>query len=396
MTSIEASNLPLAFPAIGIDDRFSGITPGKGQIAVRCLSRAMDGMQKQALVWDSLSKTVWSLACDEGPYLNGTDLAPFPLAHFNTGLAFSLYCEIEALAAARGVQLGEFTLTLDTLYSMEGSALKGTMTGGALSPVVDISAKTDQDRPALMDLVVAAIAGSPAFALMRDVFTSEFTLKHNGKALPLNRVKAVDGDSLARPGDSFDHIQRDMTVTAAEDIITKLDSAQSVFGVEGGAGSSLQSEQKRQLHIRGIAHRRADGLLENKVQLFKPIGSVFRFLGDSAPGLGGTGRAPSGLAYLSAGLAFCYMTQIGRFAHIMKQNLDHYSLVQDTAFSLPGASSGSMTPASAETVRTHVHIDSSEPDDAIQNLVDMGEQTCFLHAACRTALKAKIRINEPA
>lgn len=85
MTSIEASNLPLAFPATGIDDRFSGITPGKGQIAVRCLSRAMDGMQKQALVWDSLSKTVWSLACDEGPYLNGTDLAPFPLAHFNTG-----------------------------------------------------------------------------------------------------------------------------------------------------------------------------------------------------------------------------------------------------------------------------------------------------------------------
>ena len=64
------------------------------------------------------------------------------------------------------------------------------------------------------------------------------------------------------------------------DIITKLAAADSVFGVEGGAGSSLRSEQKRTLHVRGIATLRADGLTETRVQLFKPIGSNFRFLCD--------------------------------------------------------------------------------------------------------------------
>ena len=42
-----------------------------------------------------------------------------------------------------------------------------------------------------------------------------------------------------------------------------------------------------------------------------PTGSVFRFLSDDSVRFGGKERAPSGLAYVSAGIAFCFMTQLG-------------------------------------------------------------------------------------
>lgn len=102
--------------------------------------------------------------------------------------------------------------------------------------------------------------------------------------------------------------------TFLPEIIRKGDSAQVLEGVEGGAGSSLKTEQKRTLHVRGEA-RVVEGLqMETKVQLFKPIGSTFLFKCDEPKALGGTGTAPPPLAYVSAGVGFCYMTQLGRYA----------------------------------------------------------------------------------
>ncbi|WP_281301025.1 MULTISPECIES: OsmC family protein [unclassified Iodidimonas] len=395
MKSIQTMNMPLACPVAlpvdGLDPWMSGSSSASA-LHLHTVAGAMEGMQKQALVVDAASQRIWNFACDEGPYLNGTDLAPFPLAYFNSGLGFSLFCEIETLAHARGVRLDDLELCLDSFYGMEGSALKGTMTGSALPPVLVINAKTDLDRPALMQLVADAVSAAPANALLRAALASEFLCDHNDQALEVQDLNRIAGACLPNPQAILDSIKADDCADVRDDIVTKLSQTEAVFGVEGGAGTSLQADQSRQLHIRGLIHRRSDGLLENKVQLYKPIGSVFRFLGDSAPQFGGTGRAPSGLAYLSAGLAFCYLTQIGRFAHIKKLPLSHYSLHQDTRFSLPGASSGTMEVASAKAVQSHVHIRSDAPDAEIAHLMIMAEQTCFLHAACRTALKLKIRV----
>jgi len=42
-------------------------------------------------------------------------------------------------------------------------------------------------------------------------------------------------------------------------------------------------------------------------------------------------------------------------------------------------------------VDTHVFIGTEEGDEATQKLLHMGEQTCYLHAACRSALKTRVR-----
>jgi len=395
MQSIESSPHPLAFRAADPERLAAWPADPAGGLAVRCLAGALTGMQKQGLLRDPASGAVWNMLCDEGPYLNGTDLAPFPLAFFTAGMAVSIRNELEALAAERGRDLGGGALILDNYYTMEGSALKATMTGGALAPEITLECAPGADKAGLRELVSAAVAASPVSALLREELQSVFTLVHNGAEGALGRVTPLTQAPLAAPFEALAAAEPEDGAEAAGAIIEKLSAAESVFGVEGGAGSSLEATQKRQLHVRGIADRRDDGLLEVKVQLFRPIGSVFKFLADDGSRFHAGQRAPSGLAYLSAGIAFCFLTQLGRFAHIAKQDIQRYGVVQDTQFSLPGASAGTGTRAWARPVETHVHVDSPESGESVAHLVDMGEQTCFLHAACRTPVKPKLRGSAP-
>ena len=68
---IESANAPLAYKADGI------VTLKTPQLepplhGIRVATRALAGMQKEALVAQSFDETVWRMVCDEGPYLNGT------------------------------------------------------------------------------------------------------------------------------------------------------------------------------------------------------------------------------------------------------------------------------------------------------------------------------------
>jgi organic hydroperoxide reductase OsmC/OhrA len=122
--------------------------------------------------------------------------------------------------------------------------------------------------------------------------------------------------------------------------------------------------------------------------LISPIGSEFRFLSDEAPLFGGSGRAPDSLTYLSAGIGFCFMTQFGRYAAITRKRLDEYRIVQDTHY-YPGQEG---RPGRMDPVETHVYLVTSEGDDFAQRTLDMGEQTCFLHATCRGRLRLAVEV----
>ena len=125
--------------------------------------------------------------------------------------------------------------------------------------------------------------------------------------------------------------------------------------------------------------------------MFSLSGSQFRFLSDEAPQHGGQGKAPDAVSYISAGIGFCFMTQLGRYAAILRKNLDECRIVQDTHFSVGGATGGTGKRAEADPVETHLYLKTSEGDDFARDILDMGEQTCFLHAFCRTELKPNIK-----
>jgi hypothetical protein len=358
--------------------------------AVRLCVRSLSVMQKEALVSSAGTGTVWRLASDEGAYLDGLDAAPCPLSFLTTGMVCSYVNEILALARQRNLTINKLRLVQDNYYTMKGSARTGTMTGGAKNVELAVQIDSDAVRNTLETLVVDAVAASPLNGLMRGAKESLFTLSHNGEEIATARALALGSPAQPDPGDHFDTTRPtddDWSGLLRKGGLTPKSKETVTF-----AGDSLREEQDRVLHVRGICTLRDDGVKQVEAQLFNPHGSIFHLLCDEAPENGGKGLAPDAASYISAGIGFCFMTQFGRYAKIMKKDLQEYRILQDTHFSLGGASGGTGKAGSADPVETHVYLVTGEDDAFASEALDMSEQTCFLHAFCRTDLKTRVTI----
>jgi uncharacterized OsmC-like protein len=392
VSPLENSAKPLFYRLT--DPQAVGIAPPPARMgdSLRTWVRALSGseFQKEALVASSRTGRVWRLASDEGPYLNGADAAPCPLSLLTVGMVSSYMNEILALAKSRGIAVRNLRLTQDNTYTMEGSLARGTMTGGALPLELGVEIDSEADESALNDLLHNAVAASPLNGLMRGVHTSLFTLTHNGKALAPGRVKPIGRAPEPDPRERFDRAQP--AAGDGPELIARKGVTPRTDEVSSGQGSSLSEHQSRKLHVRGVCTLREDGIKEIRQLLYNPQGSIFHFLSEEAPANGGRGRAPDANSYISAGIAFCFMTQAGRYAKVLKKDLRGYRVVQDTHFSLGGASGGTGRPGAADPVETHFYLDANEEEEFARDILDMSEQTCFLHAFCRTDLKTKIRV----
>jgi uncharacterized OsmC-like protein len=393
MSPLEKSGKPLFFKA-GNAARL-GIEPPanrRGE-SLRAYVRSLSVMQKEALVVSERTGTTWRLASDEGAYLDGDDVAPCPLSFLTTGMVCSYMEEIQELAKSRGIEITRLRLIQDNFYTMKGSALLGTMTGGAKDVELEAQIQSPADRNALTSLLYDATQASPLNGLMHHEHQSLFSLTRNGNAIACERVAALASARLPpMPDDVFDSVEvatGDWTTQIVRNGLTPKTEETTGF-----AGSSLAEHQDRTLHVRGICTLRPDGVKQVEQQLFNPHGSIFYFLSDEATENGGQGRAPDACTFISAGIAFCFMTQLGRYAKIANKDLNDYRIVQDTHFSFGGASGGTNTAGEADPVETHVHLSSVEGDEFARTALDMSEQTCFLHALCRTKLKTRIRIRD--
>lgn len=380
-----ASNIAFrADPGVLEDARLTGMD---SLVRVRTRTRALAGMQKEAVVEYGPTGAVWRLLCDEGPWLNGTDLAPFPLAFFTAGLAAQLMSDYLAEAADRDIRIDHLEMSVDNFFTMEGSALKGTMAAGVDPVRLAITVAGDADVKELEDIAVIALEDRSAGGItLRDELVSRFSIKLNNRPVRWSGEDAPTMDTLADPAAALEALQPAAAEGHAEDIIRKDDSAPSP-PTEDAVG--LKSDQKRVVHVHTDARLRSDGLKELAVQCIQPAGSRFVFLSDDAADVGGQERAPSGLAYLSAGVAFCFMTQLGRYAQIKQQDLSGYRIVQDTVFR-----HGNPYDPAALPVDTFVCLDSGNPVADNLQLVHMGEQTCYLHAAFRNEVDVELKVTD--
>jgi organic hydroperoxide reductase OsmC/OhrA len=357
--------------------------------AVRTWVRSLSGFQKEALVVSARSGLMWRLVSDEGKYLSGHDAAPCPLAFLTTGMIASYMNEITALARQKGVTLNNLRLIQNNYYTMKGSMRKRTMTGGALPVELEIEVDCDLEDAALNELLMNAVHASPLNGLMRGTLVSLFTLTKNDQPLRPAQATALDAPAVADPsGAASKPGATELT------LIERLGLSPEKAVPKGtkGAASSLTDEQDRTLNPAAICAMREDGIKEIEQHLYSPHGSVFRFLSDEAPIAGGQGRAPDAVSFISAGIGFCFMTQFGRMASMEVLNLPHYSIVQDTHFSLGGASGDTGKAGEADPIETHVHLMTNETDETARAMLDVSEQTCFLHAFCRTDLKTRLKV----
>ena len=389
MTSIESTGFPIVFKV----SEAGGAPSGDADIiTVDTEVSSLEGMQKEALVTLEPGRARWRLACDEGPYLNGKDMAPFPLGFFSAGMQFCFLSQFLQGARAQGVPIDSVSLDQDNFYTMEGSFLRGDAKGGAKSAELRLKVESSADGSTIAALTRMAETSSPTQNLMRTVLHNTFSLSLNGERLEAPGLTPSPSSRDEDPASAFATIAPGSR-SFLPDIITRVKKSEAIHGVEGGAGSSLKAVQKRTLHIHCEARRLENMLMEAVIHLYKPIGSSFRFVCDESELRGGKGQAPPPLAYVSAGIGFCYMTQLGRYATIAKHKLDAYRIAQGTSFRFDGKLEDGTRTAGIGPVDTQVFLeaDYSDPSDATK-LVDMGQQTCFLHAAMRGGYPSLITV----
>jgi organic hydroperoxide reductase OsmC/OhrA/uncharacterized OsmC-like protein len=353
--------------------------------ALRTSVRSLSGFQKEALVRSARTNQTWRLVSDEGPYLNGHDAAPCPLAFLSSGMVASFMNEIVALADKQGIHLRKLKLIQDNYYTMKGSMPKRTMVGGAENIDLQVEIDCDLDDAVLHEFLINATYASPLNGLMRGQLDSLFKLGRNGQELPTAKATELAGALLPDPGDQFTQILPDDGVLTLMQPVGPTPKKDVVLGTTTG-GSSLADEQDRRLNIGAVAVLREDGIKDIQQMQYSPYGTSFRFLSSE------DGRAPDANTLISAGIGFCFMTQFGRFVSMLKLDLPDYRIVQDTHLSLGGASGGTGLAGSAAPIETHVYLQTSESDETAQEMLDISEQTCFLHAFCRTDLKTKLRV----
>lgn len=368
----EATGLHLARPERGDGQR------------VRVWAQSLSGMQKEAIVASSQPGPLWRLASDEGPYLDGFDAAPCPLAFMTVGMVSSYMNALHRAARLRGLDIGDVVLAQDNRYTMEGSALQGTMTGGALPVALEVRIPTGIEERVVGELVSEACAAAPVAGLQREPHRSRFSLTVNGEAVTLGRVMPLAASGAADPGALFERVAPTHDTDGGQ--VARVDPVTPVVGVAGGVGSSLRAEQRRELHVRAVCRRRLDGVNEVRQELHSPLGSTFQLL--SHDGHDERSLAPDAASYMAAGVAFCFMTQLGRFATITKHQLAGYRVVQDTEYVTgePGR------PGTVGAIETHVFLDTPDGADFARHCLDMSEQTCFLHALYRTSLTPSVTI----
>lgn len=382
---IGTSGLPPFFKLANADDVSIDAPENRKGDAVRTWVRSFSGFQKEALVRSAKTGDTWRLVSDEGPYLNGHDAAPCPLAFLSTGMVASFMNEILALAKIQNIEIRKLKLIQDNYYTMKGSMPKRTMVGGAENIELQVEIDCDLDDKALNEFLVNATFASPLNGLMRGQLESLFKLGKNGKELPTAKVVELEGTLFPDPGNHFAKSKPNSDDLSWMQPVGPTPKKDVVKGTTSG-GSSLSDEQDRRLNIGAVAVLREDGIKEIQQMQYSPYGTSFRFLSSE------DGRAPDANTLISAGIGFCFMTQFGRFVSMLKLDLPDYRIVQDTHFSLGGASGGTGKAGEADPIETHVYLETGESDETAQEMLDISEQTCFLHAFCRTDLKTKLKV----
>lgn len=381
---IDGTGWPLAFRVA--EAEATGLGSALPEHGTRAAVRALAGMQKEAIV-AARDGAVWRFACDEGHYLDGTDLAPPPLDFFSAGMQFSVMSAALAAARRRGLGLRSLTVRQDNVYHIEGSFLRGDARGSAEAPALSVVPETDADADAETVLTVCrdAVRSASALALARDVLDNRFALQIRGRPVPLAGMKEV---SSPIPGVSLETVFQRLRPAHDEDptepVISKTSEAERVENHADGAGVSLKPEQRRTIHVRSRGAWLGEGRFRTDVDLLHPIGSSFRFHAEEArPGA----SAPSPDAFVAAGVALCFMTQLGRYAAIRKRPLERYAVLQSNAFRFDDDGAAAALP-----LDTTVFLDTDVSPDDGADLVRTGERTCFLHACMRAKLAPEVTL----
>ena len=302
-----------------------------------------DGHHKLALAHLGTAGGSWCLASDEGAYLRGSDRAPAPLMHWAAGVHADFLARVQAQKPA----VFEFG------YAVSGSFVQGGARGEAFAPALAFSEPLDERR----------LAASPLWAAIETPLRNTFALYVNGRRREVHGVPASEAadfeDPFLRYAAAPPPVQEPQPPLIGKQ---PLDSGAQIVTLPTSGGRRFGARVDGALR---------DGLVRSTVAFPQIPSSRFTFTVD-AEGR----RAPTGLAYAWAAVAFCYLTQISRYIDARKLGVASARLVQRGPLAGP--------------VDTHLFLNGAAEQGAMQELLAMAAGTCYLHATLNAALELKL------
>jgi uncharacterized OsmC-like protein len=375
--TIDMHGDPLAFRLR--KGRAPSLLRGSGRDVIKIEARQMAGHQKEAVVAEGVDGSAWRVTSDEGKHLRGTDLAPFPLGFFNAGMQGDLYGRIRSLAATRNIALDDVAIRVTNHYWLTGSFIHGTGEGHAEAPDIEVRLQSGASTETITALVAAAMSASPAIALLRTpLVNNTFALYVNGRRRQVTGIANSTSADAGDPYRTYARAPRPLDANARRDLIEKTGRVEQ--GTPEPASPTVTNKLIRNVHGEGRPLGR-DGMYEVDTWLGMPGTSHFRLVSDEGSG----DLAPCGLALLSAGIAFCYMTQLARYIENMKMNIRGVRLVQFNPY-LAGSN------AAVEPIDTHLFLNGEAPQETHLQLLTIAARTCYLHATSKTAIEPNLRI----
>jgi hypothetical protein len=375
--TIDMHGDPLAFRFGQGRGRTTLLAAGRDVIKVE--ARQMAGHQKEAVVSEGAEGCAWRLSSDEGRHLKGTDLAPFPLGFFNAGMQADLYGRLRQVAAARAVAIDSVAIRVANHYWLTGSFIQGTGEGHAEAPDIEVQVQSAASANTIEALVTAAMDASPAIAFLRaPLAANTFALYVNSRRRPVEGVANSPAPDTGDPYRVYARAPRPIDSAARRDLIEKTGMVEQ--GASEAAPATVTNKLIRNINGNGrsVGH---DGQFEVDTYLGVPGASHFKISCDE----GAIVTAPCGLALLSAGIAFCYMTQLSRYIENMKMNIRGVRLVQFNPY-VAGPK------AAVEPIDTHLFLNGEAPEETHLQLLTIAARTCYLHAAAKTPVEPNLRI----
>ena len=380
--SIDDNGYPIGFKC-GTGRRLSTLAMGQsGDDVVVAEVRHVGHHQKEAVVEEGRGGPLWRLASDEGVHLKGTDLAPFPLGYYNAGLQADIAGCIARLAAHRSIALRRLGMTLTTAYSLTGSFVQGTGQGVAEGVTIELDVESSAQPEAIAKLVRDAMAASPALAMVTTHIDNTFALYVNGRRKNPNTLPASAAPNADDPFIKYSDLPRPLAGGGDQSqLVVKTGDKQAGEPIQAPVSGKVIREVKGRGELIDMR-----GIYRTKVALNLPGSSYFEFAADET----GAASAPTGLALATAGIAFCYITQISRYIEHMKLPIHGIRLVQASPYGITTDGRGTAAPCD-----THLFLNGETDDDTFEMLQRVAANTCYLHQTMiqMPALRIDLKLN---
>lgn len=389
--TIEGSGFPIGFKFRQGSARPAILGAGPARDVYVTEVRTLAGYQKEGIVHEGETGSAWRLATDEGLHLGGADVAPFPLGFFNAGLHGDLVGRILKIANARDIQIDDLKIDLKNGYYVIGSFVRGDAKGHVEPSRIHVEIASPASGDAINALVHDAIKASPAMATMQTPVESTFAIYVNGRRRVVTSLPNSDTPDVPDPYKTYSAIPSPLAGSdELADLIWKTGEAN-----EGEIEPAINgTDDKIKRIVRTIAGNSVlldpAGVVETDTVLGLPGMSNFKLKTDEREN---GDQAPSGLALIAAGIAFCYLTQVERYTIHQKFNIRGARLVQYSPFTLSGDPADGSWTGDIEPVDTHLFLSGDEDDATHERLMKIAATVCYLHATLADAVEADVRVS---